>query len=93
MGYGVRLSERFGTCDFRHTDQEYHDMTRPATKAKSFRVNRAMQERHEVENTSSTPSEFLRVEFNTEQREPDTMRGRFCFGTGTLDRCGSVARS
>jgi hypothetical protein len=62
---------------FRHTDQEYHAITRPATKAKSFRVNRAMQEQHEVENTSARASEFLRVEFKTEQREPDTMRGRF----------------
>jgi hypothetical protein len=62
---------------FRHTDQEYHPITRPATKAKSFRVNRAMQEQHEVENTSARASEFLRVEFKTEQREPDTMRGRF----------------
>lgn len=62
---------------FRHTDQEYHAITRPATKAKSFRVNRAIQELHEVENTSARASEFLRVEFKTEQREPDTMRGRF----------------
>ena len=66
-----------GPVVFRHTDQEYHDMTRPATKAKSFRVNRAMQEQHEVENTASTPSEFLRVEFKTEQREPEMLRGRF----------------
>jgi hypothetical protein len=66
-----------GPVIFSHTDKDYHDITRPATKARSFRLNRAMQEEHEVENTAGTPSEFLRVEFKTEPRDQDTMRGRF----------------
>jgi hypothetical protein len=66
-----------GPVIFSHTDKDYHAITRPATKARSFRLNRAMQEEHEVENTTATPSEFLRVEFKTEPRDQQTMRGRF----------------
>lgn len=66
-----------GPVIFSHTDQDYHAITRPATTAKSFRLNRAMREQHEVENTTGTPSEFLRVEFKTEPRDQETMRGRF----------------
>jgi hypothetical protein len=55
----------------------HNAITRPAVKAKSFRMNRMMQEEHEVENTSGQTSEFLRVEFKTEPRDADTMRGRF----------------
>jgi hypothetical protein len=66
-----------GPVIFKHTDQDYHAMTRPAVKAKSFRMNRAMQEEHEVENTSAQTSEFLRVELKTEPRDAQTMRGRF----------------
>jgi hypothetical protein len=62
---------------FSHTDKDYHAITRPAVKAKSFRMNRAMQEEHEVENTGEKTSEFLRVEFKTEPRDQQTMRGRF----------------
>lgn len=62
---------------FSHTDKDYHAITRPAVKAKSFRMNRAMQEEHEVENTGAKTSDFLRVEFKTEPRDQQTMRGRF----------------
>jgi hypothetical protein len=62
---------------FSHTDKDYHAITRPAVTAKSFRMNRAMQEQHEVENTGGLTSEFLRVEFKTEPRDQQTMRGRF----------------
>ena len=36
-----------------------------------------MQELHTVENTSELTSDFLRVEFKTDPRDQQTMRGRF----------------
>ena len=51
--------------------------TRAATKAGAFRVYRGLVEVHEVENTASTPSEFLRVELKTESKDPATFRGKF----------------
>jgi hypothetical protein len=72
----VYLSDA-GPVIFSHTDKDYHAITRPAVKAKSFRMNRMMQEEHEVENTSDQTSDFLRVEFKTEPRDAQTMRGRF----------------
>jgi hypothetical protein len=51
--------------------------TRAATKAGAFRVYRGLEEVHEVENTTSVPSEFLRVELKTEGRDPATFRGKF----------------
>jgi hypothetical protein len=62
---------------FSHTDKDYHAITRPAVKARSFRMNRAMQELHTVENTGALTSEFLRVEFKTDPRDQQTLRGRF----------------
>jgi hypothetical protein len=51
--------------------------TRAATRAGAFRVYKGLEEVHEVENTSSVPSEFLRVELKTEGREPAGFRGKF----------------
>lgn len=51
--------------------------TRAATKAGAFRVYRGLEEVHDVENTSSVPSEFLRVELKTEGKEPASFRGKF----------------
>jgi hypothetical protein len=51
--------------------------TRAATKAGAFRVYRGLDEVHEVENTSSVPSEFLRVELKTQGKEPASFRGKF----------------
>lgn len=51
--------------------------TRAATKAGAFRVYKGLEEVHEVENTSSVPSEFLRVEFKTDGRDPASFRGKF----------------
>lgn len=51
--------------------------TRAATKAGAFRVYKGLDEVHEVENTTSVPSEFLRVELKTEGRDPATFRGKF----------------
>jgi hypothetical protein len=51
--------------------------TRPATKAGAFRVYRGLREVHAVENTGNAASEFLRVEFKTEAREPGSFWGKF----------------
>lgn len=51
--------------------------TRPATKAGAFRLYRGLQEVHEVENTGSVPSEFLRVELKTEGREQGSFWGKY----------------
>jgi hypothetical protein len=60
--------------------------TRAATKAGAFRVYKGLEEVHEVENTSSVPSEFLRVELKTEGRAPATFWGKFLRPTApTID--------
>ena len=62
---------------FRHVGEKKFAATRPATRAGSFRVFRGIEEIHEVENTGSVASEFLRVEFKTEAKELQTLKGRF----------------
>lgn len=54
-----------GPVVFKHIGANYGAITRPATKAGSFRIYRAVREIHEVENKSDLPSDFLRVEFKT----------------------------
>jgi len=64
-----------GPVIFRHVGGSA--ATRAATKAGAFRVYRGLVEVHEVENTSSAPSEFLRVELKTVVKDPSTFRGKF----------------
>jgi hypothetical protein len=66
-----------GPVVFKHIDKEYGAVTRPATKAGSFRVYHGIQEHHEVENQSDVPSEFLRVEFKTDPVNEKSLRGKF----------------
>jgi hypothetical protein len=66
-----------GPVIFRHIGATYGAATRPATKAGSFRVYRGIDEIHEVENTSSLASEFLRVELKTDPKELSTLKGKF----------------
>lgn len=68
-----------GPVIFRHKGWEHPVLTRPATKAGSFRVSptTAVNEIHEVENPNDTPSDFLRVEFKTEPVGRESLRGRF----------------
>jgi hypothetical protein len=66
-----------GPVIFNHIDKDYGAVTRPATKAGSFRVYRGLQELHEVENKSELPSDFLRVEFKTDPVDEKSLRGRF----------------
>jgi hypothetical protein len=66
-----------GPVVFNHIDKDYGAVTRPATKAGSFRIYRGLQEHHEVENKSDLPSEFLRVEFKTEPVNDKSLKGRY----------------
>jgi mannose-6-phosphate isomerase-like protein (cupin superfamily) len=68
-----------GPVIFRHKDWDHPELTRPATKAGSFRVSptKAVNEIHEVDNPNDTPSDFLRVEFKTEPVGRESLRGRF----------------
>jgi hypothetical protein len=66
-----------GPVVFRHVGKDYGSVTRPPTKARAFRLYKGVVEDHEVESLSPVASEFLRVEFKTEAKEPDTLRGRF----------------
>jgi hypothetical protein len=66
-----------GPVVFNHVDKDYGAVTRPATKAGSFRVYKGIQELHEVENKGDMPSDFLRVEFKTDPVDEKTLRGKF----------------
>ena len=62
---------------FKHIGAQYGAIKRPATKAGSFRLYKAVQEIHEVENPADTPSDFLRVEFKTEPVNEKSLYGRY----------------
>jgi hypothetical protein len=66
-----------GPVVFNHIDKDYGAVTRPATKAGSFRLYRGVQEHHEVENQSDLPSDFLRVEFRTRPLDEKSLKGRY----------------
>ncbi|MBI1759818.1 MAG: hypothetical protein HYR56_00135 [Acidobacteria bacterium] len=67
-----------GPVIFKHIGLSYGAVTRPAVKAGSFRLYKAVKETHEVENPGDTPSDFLRVEFKTEPaKDANTLRGKF----------------
>src|ERR1700741_4793246 len=66
-----------GPVVFKHIGLAYGAVTRPATKAGSFRLYRGLTEIHEVENLSEKPSDFLRVEFKTEPINDKSLQGRF----------------
>jgi hypothetical protein len=70
----VYLNES-GPVVFKHTGSVA--ITRQPTKAGGFRVFRSFPETHEVENLSDLPSDFLRVEFKTEPKDENTLRGKF----------------
>jgi hypothetical protein len=66
-----------GPVIFKHIDLPYGAVKRPAVKAGSFRLYRAVKEVHSVENTTEVPSEFLRVEFKTEPVNQNSLKGKF----------------
>jgi hypothetical protein len=66
-----------GPVIFKHVGLSYGAITRPAVKARSFRLWYAVKETHEVENTGDTPSDFVRIEFKTEPVNARGLRGKF----------------
>lgn len=66
-----------GKVIFKHINLGYGAITRPETKAGSFRLYKAVKEVHEVENPNDTPSDFLRVEFKTAIDSNTPLRGKF----------------
>lgn len=66
-----------GKIIFKHIGLSYGAITRPETKAGSFRLYKAVKEVHEVENPNDTPSDFLRVEFKTAIDANTPLRGKF----------------
>ncbi|HVF86889.1 MAG TPA: hypothetical protein VM866_04835, partial [Pyrinomonadaceae bacterium] len=68
-----------GPVIFRHVGWDHPELTRPPTKAGSFRLSPtlAVKETHEVENTTDIASDFLRVEFKTQPVNRKALRGRF----------------
>lgn len=66
-----------GPIVFAHEGLPYAGVTRPPTRAGSFRVYKGLAELHAVENPTATPSEFLRVEFKTQPRDEGRLKGTF----------------
>lgn len=66
-----------GPVQFKHTGEEKFVVVRPEVRAGGFRLGRAVQETHEVESLSDTPTDFLRIELKTEVADAQTFRGRF----------------
>lgn len=67
-----------GPVVYKHVGLAYGAVTRPAVKAGSFRLYKAVRETHAVENLSDTASDFLRVELKTEPaKDQNTLRGKY----------------
>lgn len=68
-----------GPIIFRHVGWDEPVLTRPPTKTGSFRLSptSVVNETHEVENQTETPSDFLRIEFKTNPVGRKSLYGRF----------------
>jgi hypothetical protein len=51
---------------FQHSGNNTRSVSRPAVKAGAIRIAAGPEEHHTAENTSSTPSDFLRIVFKTD---------------------------
>ena len=80
----VYLSDS-GPINFVHSGWDDPILTRPATKAGSFRLSptRFEDETHAVENRGDLASEFLRIEIKTEAPDRKSLVGRFAAFTGS----------
>jgi hypothetical protein len=81
-----------GPVRFKHTGEEKFSIDRPPVKAGGFRLGRAVNETHEVESLSDTPTDFVRVELKTEVKDTKTFRGRFPPDTHRIDRSSVQVR-
>ena len=71
----VYLNDSEGVV-FRHSGNSTRAVTRPAVKAGAVRVASGGEEHHTAENPSSTPSDFLRVWFKTDNGGERNLRRR-----------------
>ena len=76
----VYLNDSDGVV-FRHSGRSSHVVTRPPVKAGNVRVAIGRSETHAVENTSSTPSDFLRVQFKSDTTGSGNLRRRIARGS------------
>ena len=61
---------------FAHSGGSNRAVTRPAVKAGAIRIAAGQEEHHTAENTSSTPSDFLRIMFKTDHGGVANLRQR-----------------
>ena len=71
----VYLNDSEGVV-FRHSGNNTRAVTRPAVKAGGVRVAAGGEEHHTAENPASTPSDFLRVWFKTDNGGQRNLRRR-----------------
>ena len=71
----VYLNDSDGVV-FRHSGSSTRAVTRPAVKAGAVRVASGPEEHHTAENPASTPSDFLRVWFKTDNGGERNLRRR-----------------
>ena len=71
----VYLNDSDGVV-FRHSGNSTRAVTRPAVKAGGVRVASGGEEHHTAENPASTPSDFLRVWFKTDNGGERNLRRR-----------------
>ena len=71
----VYLNDSEGVV-FRHSGNNTRAVTRPAVKAGAIRIAAGPEEHHTAENPASTPSDFLRVWFKTDNGGERNLRRR-----------------
>ena len=71
----VYLNDSEGVV-FSHVGNNNRSVTRPAVKAGAIRIAAGPEEHHTAENTSSTPSDFLRIVFKTDNAGVKNLRQR-----------------
>ena len=71
----VYLNDSDGVV-FSHVGGNNRAVTRPAVKAGAIRIAAGPEEHHSAENTSSTPTDFLRIMFKTDNAGVNNLRQR-----------------
>lgn len=71
----VYLNDSGGVV-FSHVGGSNRAVTRPPVKAGAIRIASGPEEHHAAENTSSTPSDFLRIVFKTDNAGASNLRQR-----------------
>jgi hypothetical protein len=71
----VYLNDSEGVV-YQHHGNNNRAVTRPAVKAGGMRISSGMEEHHSAENPASTPSDFLRIVFKTDDGGVRNVRQR-----------------